>query len=74
VILYVSADEIDDEPECPHCGRCVLCGPPCCEGMAKDIEADRLRRIGQHPDQIAARRSAKRARKLARRAAKREGK
>ncbi len=28
-----------DPPPCPHCGRCVLAGPPCCAGMAADIKA-----------------------------------
>jgi len=30
---------IEDPPPCRHCGRCVFCGPPCCDGMAEDIKA-----------------------------------
>ncbi len=58
--------------ECPHCGRVVFCGPPCCDLRAKEAEDFRLREQGLHPDQIAERRKAKRDRRLARRAARRD--
>lgn len=34
-----SEPQLTDPPPCPHCGRCVFCGPPCCDGMAADIRA-----------------------------------
>jgi hypothetical protein len=30
---------IADPPPCPHCGACVICGPPCCDGMEADVRA-----------------------------------
>lgn len=63
--------ELEEAARCPHCGLVVLCGPPCCAARAQETEDRRLRELGQHPEQIAARRAAKRERRLARREAKR---
>ena len=63
--------EIEEACVCPHCGCCVLAGPPCCEAQAKEHQDARLREQGLHPEQVAERRKAKRERRLARRAARR---
>lgn len=56
---------IEAEPDpCKHCGRLVLCGPACCQGMLDDIKA-------QQDAERAVKKEAKRQRRLARRAARR---
>lgn len=70
--FWAEMARLEDECACPHCGRVVLCGPPCCDLRAKEFKDARLREQGLHPDQIAERRKAKRDRRLARRAARRE--
>lgn len=64
---------------CRHCGRCVLCGPPCCAGMAADIkayqqspefQAELKQRREKELTRKRATKLAKRARRVARLAAK----
>lgn len=34
---------LEDPPPCPYCGRCVFCGPPCCQESADQIEFEKIR-------------------------------
>lgn len=60
-----------DIPPCRHCGRCLLAGGPCCQGMAEDIAQTRLEEEAQVRAASKARHEIKRQRKLVRRADRR---
>lgn len=66
-----SFPEIDPEPEpaCPGCGRCVLCGPPCCDVSAAEHVAAMDRYAKEACRAVSARQEARRRRKAERRAA-----
>ena len=61
--------KIESELEpCKHCGRLVLCGPPCCQGMKDDIKAKENTEKAKLEEEKKIRRKAKQQRKLMRRA------
>lgn len=64
-------DEAVEACVCCHCGRCVLCGPPCCQGKVDDLKAEVEVQKAKEQSERDMRREAKRQRKLARRAERR---